>query len=546
MYLLLAWHELGHTLGINRYACEANWTLDQWQIGETFGLPHFQPHGIISQLAMYNYDLLKAVKDAQVPTVELCDSTDILVPRVMPDAEAAGALAAAHLIGRGFTRFVFVGYSRDTGEQRAFTRAIRDAGGECRMISIDSPEMVRATGKFLARMQHAHDESSTLRQAWARRFFSGCNKPVGVFVQPMTWAISIIEGCRNARILVPEQVAVISLADMLDEGMALPVPLTVVVPDYQEQGYQAAALLDRMMKGEKVPPDTIIRIPPKALVARDSTLCHATDNLPLARAVTFIKRNLHDPALCAKQVQRTIQAPHTKFYRDFSRQFNMPVARYIDHLRIKEAVHLLDTTDATASAIAVQCGFGDLRRFRYALAHKTGMGPAAWRQQNGGALVRQCVSTSVTASRKRDGASVLRAARSVLPPLGVDQCVGAPVRPRVGVRPCLSVGGERTHPPAYGPDARPDSRPDSRPESRPESMEVRVLRLLAKNPLGKKSVSVGLGHKDVSGQLNKTVRALLADQSIEYTMPNKPNSRLQQYRLTDKGRLLIVDRGWLS
>jgi len=44
-----------------------------------------------------------------------------------------------------------------------------------------------------------------------------------------------------------------------------------------------------------------------------------------------------------------------------------------------------------------------------------------------------------------------------------------------------------------------------------------------------------LGQKEVSGHLNKTVRDLLATQAIEYTRPEKPNSRLQKYRLTVLG-----------
>jgi ATP-dependent DNA helicase RecG len=75
----------------------------------------------------------------------------------------------------------------------------------------------------------------------------------------------------------------------------------------------------------------------------------------------------------------------------------------------------------------------------------------------------------------------------------------------------------------------------SRPESRPESLELRVLGLLGNGPLSKAELSAGLGHKEISGQLNKIIRLLLAEQNIEYTIPGKPNSRLQKYRLSDKG-----------
>ena len=87
---------------------------------------------------------------------------------------------------------------------------------------------------------------------------------------------------------------------------------------------------------------------------------------------------------------------------------------------------------------------------------------------------------------------------------------------------------------------QPESQPESRPESRPESLELRVLGLLGNGPLSKAELSAGLGHKEISGQLNKIIRLLLAEQNIEYTIPGKPNSRLQKYRLTDKGAAVLA------
>jgi ATP-dependent DNA helicase RecG len=83
------------------------------------------------------------------------------------------------------------------------------------------------------------------------------------------------------------------------------------------------------------------------------------------------------------------------------------------------------------------------------------------------------------------------------------------------------------------------SPPESQPESQPESLEIRVLRLLASDPRRKAELSIGLGQKEVSGQLNKVVRILLGDQAIEYTIPDKPTSRLQKYRLTTKGKMIL-------
>jgi len=44
----------------------------------------------------------------------------------------------------------------------------------------------------------------------------------------------------------------------------------------------------------------------------------------------------------------------------------------------------------------------------------------------------------------------------------------------------------------------------------------------------------------VSGHLNTVIRALLDDGLIERTIPEKPGSRLQKYKLTRKGKNRLV------
>ena len=63
-----------------------------------------------------------------------------------------------------------------------------------------------------------------------------------------------------------------------------------------------------------------------------------------------------------------------------------------------------------------------------------------------------------------------------------------------------------------------------------------MLRILRDGPLSKSQIALALGKKRVSGQIHGLVNQLLRDGTIERTIVDKPQSRLQRYRLTDKGR----------
>ena len=84
----------------------------------------------------------------------------------------------------------------------------------------------------------------------------------------------------------------------------------------------------------------------------------------------------------------------------------------------------------------------------------------------------------------------------------------------------------------------------SRPESRLESrLSAAILILLEQEDQGKAALSKALGHDTVSGELNKQMRRLIAQKLIEMTLPEKPNSRLQKYRLSKAGLQLLTEAG---
>ena len=75
------------------------------------------------------------------------------------------------------------------------------------------------------------------------------------------------------------------------------------------------------------------------------------------------------------------------------------------------------------------------------------------------------------------------------------------------------------------------------------SLFERITSILADQVLSSGDITAALGKEYYSGHLRRVIKMLLSDGIIEYTIPEKPRSRLQKYRLTEKGRQMLSQKG---
>jgi len=72
-----------------------------------------------------------------------------------------------------------------------------------------------------------------------------------------------------------------------------------------------------------------------------------------------------------------------------------------------------------------------------------------------------------------------------------------------------------------------------------EAQSKKILQLLVKQTLSAKELCKHLGLQSKTGAFKRNIQELLNNNLIEYTVPDKPNSRLQKYCLTRQGRKTV-------
>ncbi|AMV37443.1 Xylose operon regulatory protein [Planctomyces sp. SH-PL62] len=306
----------------------------------------------------------------RVPMVNLDDQGGR--PHIQSDHRAIGALAAEHLLERGFKRFAFFGYPGfrwSIANYEGFAERVRREGWECRAYR----------GGQRASWGHQLPAWET-EMATVSRWIASLPKPLGLMACNDFRGIQALEACRRAGVSVPEEVAVVGADDeTLACELANP-PLSSVIPDCQTIGYQAAALLDRMMSGGRAP-RTTLAIPPLGVAVRQSSEITAIEEPCVAEAVRFI-RDRACSGIRVDDVLEHVDVSRSKLQRLFREELGRTIHETIARERIRRVEQLLAETSLGYEDIAQKSGFAYLGYMSTVFRRSTGLTPAAYRQQH--------------------------------------------------------------------------------------------------------------------------------------------------------------------
>ena len=280
-----------------------------------------------------------------IPVVDVLGVVPALpFPLVHVDNVAIARMAAEHLLERGFRRFGFFGIEGENWSEQRY------AGFCAAVAAVESNVPI-----------YRLPRDAKGRRSWERaenhiaRWIAALPKPAGVLICSDQRGSQFLEACRRAGVSVPNELAVVGVDN--DEPLCevcLP-PLSSVEPGHLNVGYQAAALLDTLLRGG-APPKKALQLQPLETVTRLSSDALAVADPRIAMALRLI-RDQAPAGVRIDDIARQVGLSRSVLQRRFRGQLHRSMHQEILNVRISHARELLATTEIPLAAVAERAGF---------------------------------------------------------------------------------------------------------------------------------------------------------------------------------------------
>jgi len=343
---------------------------------------YFRPHGLGSPppewISKWKGDGILARIDSRktadlvtglgVPVVNLRGSyVPISLPLVVVDNVQVAKIALQHLQERGLRNFGFVGRPHGINpsldeRQEYFTEQAKKAGFECAVFPASNPDL-----------QAGWEEEQNALVQWIRSL----PKPVGLMAANDERGLQVLDACRRCGAGVPDEVAMIGVDN--DQPMcdlAIP-PMSSVDVNAEGIGYEAAALLDKMMSGKKAPAKAV-KLSPRAVVTRRSTDVIASEDEEVNRAVRYIREQACN-RLQVIDVLGFMGMSRASLQQRMKQIAGRTIHQEIQRVRLNRAKDLLSMSNLTIKQVARESGFASVQYMTRVFRSATGETPARYR-----------------------------------------------------------------------------------------------------------------------------------------------------------------------
>ena len=305
--------------------------------------------GIIVGQMMFG--LADALQQARKPII-LMDPLDDMMQRGSPfatfsctldDSASVGKMGADYFLERGYNHFAYVGefLNRNWSVRRGehFAKRVIEAGFDCHLYRVPKTSF---------------DGRAEERQL--SDWLKALPKPVALLAAMDSRAHHVIELCAESGLRVPQELAVLGIDDdeLLCNG-SIPT-LSSIRRDTVLCGFQAATMLDRLMRRETRKRE-VFHYGVREIVTRDSTQTHAVPIDPIVqKAREFIRINA-GTGIGVPDIIRHLHVSRRLAELRFRAVLGHSLLDEIQNSRLERVERLLRETDLPLTEVCIRGGY---------------------------------------------------------------------------------------------------------------------------------------------------------------------------------------------
>ncbi|MGJ8642133.1 MAG: DNA-binding transcriptional regulator [Luteolibacter sp.] len=366
-------------MGIAKYVrVHAHWSCEFEEGDPNARLPKWfdrmEWDGIIARVK--SKKMADAITRKGVPVVDLSGCVPgCKFPVICSDEGAVARIAAEHLVERGFKNFAFCGFEGTMWSdlrQVGFETAVKDLGFTCHSYAGKDPSQKTSTVDY---EQHGEGHVEALK-----KWIASLPKPIGLMACNDSRGRQIINCCKESKIAVPDDVAIIGVDkdDIFSELSGI--PLSSVILNAQQIGYESAVLLNKMMMGLGDPPQTTT-VKPVGVAMRHSTDVLAIDDPHISKALQYIREHACE-GMDVQTLLEEIPLSRSVLERRFSQLLGTSPKTEILRTRLNRVRQLLSESDLSLAEIADRAGFEYPEYMSRLFKKKMGITPGEFRRQS--------------------------------------------------------------------------------------------------------------------------------------------------------------------
>lgn len=360
--------------GIVRYSKEVgNWSFQRMPLyyrmlygenGVVEWAKKWQADAIIAQLSDVNIELLN---DLNIPIiVQNYRDRNKAVSNLTGDYFNTGVMAAKFFLNRGYRNFAFYGFkgaiwSRERAD--GYSHEIEKQGYKLAVLENDNKD------------KEEWSYNHTVLGNWLQSL----PKPVALFACDDHFALQISETCNVYNINVPDDIAILGVDnDDLLCNISDP-PLSSIVLDVENGGYNAGKLLHQLITKEITEPFNIV-VNPLIIERRKSTEKYAVSDKNIRTILNYIEKNYANH-LSVEELVKQVPLSRRVLEKKFKEETGESLYQYIQNYRIDQFTRLLITTDYSLFEAALQSGFENYKNVSRIFRKYKALSPAEYRKR---------------------------------------------------------------------------------------------------------------------------------------------------------------------